>query len=254
MIVEKAFLYQLADRMKAERKLKKLSRRQLAEDSGVSERYLAEFENGRGNLSLVRFGKVCAALQTSMSKMLEGLSVVPPFAVALLGVRGAGKSTVGKKLATQWGVTFVELDKHIEKSVGLSLAQIFDLHGQQYYRQLERECLQKLIIAATPCVIATGGSIATHKDNYELLLQNTFCCWLKAKPIDHWNRVVQQGDHRPMAQRPQAFAELQRIFTRREPLYQRAHAVVDTHNRTIDAVVKDLLHTAANNNLTFASA
>ncbi|MCA9677714.1 MAG: helix-turn-helix domain-containing protein [Kofleriaceae bacterium] len=226
-------------RVRAARERLGLSRRELSERSGVSERFLAQLEGGQGNISLARFAEVAAAVATTPAELLAGVSVerrdsVP---VALLGVRGAGKSTVGERLARRLGAAFVEVDQRIEQAAGLALGEIFELHGEAYYRRLEREVLVQLLAADEPLVLATGGSIVNDAVNYGLLRERARTVWLRARAEDHWNRVVAQGDQRPMAQNPHAFAELRALLAAREGLYAAAQHVVDTGDRSIDQVV-----------------
>ncbi len=227
-------------RVRAARERLELSRRELSEKSGVSERFLAQLESGQGNISLARFADVAAALDTTPSQLLAGVSVARHAAVpvALLGVRGAGKSTVGAKLARRLGARFVEVDQRIEQAAGLSLAEIFELHGEAYYRRLEREVLVQLLGDDASVVLATGGSIVNDPVNYNLLRERTRTVWLRARAEDHWQRVVAQGDQRPMAKNPHAFAELRALLGAREALYASAQHVVDTGGHTIDEVVE----------------
>lgn len=241
--------------MRALRERQGLARRQLSETSGVSERFLAQLEAGRGNISLLRFADVAEALGTTPSELLAGASSPKNGTriVALLGVRGAGKSTVGAALADKHSVPFVEVDSRIEKSAGLTLSEIFELHGEAYYRRLEREVLTQLLADTRSMVVATGGSIVNDRENYALLRERASTVWLRAKPEDHWNRVIQQGDARPMAKNPHAFAELRALLAAREPLYANAHHVVDTSGREVDEVV-DLLGDAVRETLAGALA
>jgi len=212
------------------------TRRRLAEESGVSERFLAQLEAGSGNISLKRFAEVARALGTTPSALLAPAEA--PHAdkpIALLGVRGAGKSAVGTALAKELGARFVELDREIEVAAGLSLAQIFELHGEAYYRRVEREVLTRLL--AGPGVIATGGSIVNDPTNFALLKARAHTIWLRAKPEDHWNRVVAQGDQRPMAENPHAFEELRALLAARSKLYARADHTIDTTARRVPQVV-----------------
>jgi len=229
-------------RVRALRERQGLARRQLSEMSGVSERFLAQLESGRGNISLLRFAEVADALGTTPAELLAGASTPRngTGVVALLGVRGAGKSSVGAALATRFAVPFIEVDAQIEKAAGLRLSEIFELHGEAYYRRVEREVLGRLLGEQGAMVIATGGSIVNDRENYSLLRERSATVWLKARPEDHWNRVIQQGDERPMAKNPHAFSELRALLTAREPLYANAHHVIDTHGRDIDAVVEAL--------------
>ena len=179
------------------------SRRELAAECGVSERFLAQLETGTGNISLRRFAEVAAALGTTPAALLAptGTRHKP---IALLGVRGAGKSAVGAALAKKLGARFVEVDREIEAATGLSLAEVFALHGEAYYRRIEREVLTQLLAEPTPMVLATGGSIVNDPTNYALLRTRCTTVWLRAPAEDHWNRVVAQGDQRPMAENPHA--------------------------------------------------
>jgi XRE family aerobic/anaerobic benzoate catabolism transcriptional regulator len=162
--------------------------------------------------------------------------------VALLGLRGAGKSTVGRKLATRLSLPFIELDAAIESAAGITLAQIFELHGEAYYRRLERETLMGLLAEPQGMVIATGGSLVNDRETFRLLRRRAVTVWLKAKPEDHWNRVIQQGDERPMRKNPHAMAELRALLAAREKLYSQAEHVVDTSAVAVDGVVDRLAH------------
>jgi len=215
------------------------SRRQLSETSGLSERFLAQLESGRGNISLLRFADVAEALDTTPSELLAGAATPANGTgiVALLGVRGAGKSTIGIALAEEFEVPFIEVDQRIEQSAGLSLSEIFELHGEAYYRRLEREVLTRLLTEPRSMVLATGGSIVNDRENYAQLRERSQTVWLRAKAEDHWNRVIQQGDARPMAKNPHAFAELRALLAAREPMYANAHHVVDTTGRNVEEVV-----------------
>ncbi len=205
----------------------------------MSERFLAQLESGRGNISLLRFAEVAEALGTTPSELLAGAAAPANGTgiVALLGVRGAGKSTVGALLAAEHDVPFIEVDKRIEQAAGLRLSEIFELHGEAYYRRLEREVLTRLLTEPRSMVLATGGSIVNDRENYAVLRERSQTVWLRAKPEDHWNRVIQQGDARPMAKNPHAFAELRALLAAREPQYANAHHVVDTSSRSVDEVV-----------------
>jgi XRE family transcriptional regulator, aerobic/anaerobic benzoate catabolism transcriptional regulator len=234
-----AFLAAVGARVRARREERGLSRRQLSERSQVSERFLAQLEAGDGNISLARFAEVAAALGSSPAALLDGadLAARPPAPVALLGVRGAGKSTVGAALAARLGLPFVELDQKIEFAAGLSLGELFELHGEAHYRQLEREALRG-VLDGSPLVLATGGSIVSDEDSYALLRQRARTVWLRARAEDHWDRVIRQGDRRPMAENPHAFAQLRELLTARAPLYGSAHHVIDTSGRSLDQVVE----------------
>ncbi|HEY7958061.1 MAG TPA: shikimate kinase [Polyangia bacterium] len=205
-------------------------------------------------------GQEATALRTTLDTLLDGRDLgelrevrrwlEARFArrtapvVALLGLRGAGKSTVGKKLAARLRLRFVELDGAIERAAGLTLAEIFELHGESYYRRLERETLMALLAEPEGLVLATGGSIVNDRETYRLLRRKAVTVWLRASPEDHWNRVLQQGDQRPMAKNPHAMAELRALLAARERLYAEAEHVVDTSRtdiaETVDTLAREL--------------
>ena len=160
--------------------------------------------------------------------------------IALLGLRGAGKTTVGRRLARHLHVPFVELDRRVEEAANLSLAELFSLHGEDYYRKLERDVLQSVLADDTPMVLATGGGLVTSSDTYALLKRSAITVWLRATPEDHWNRVLRQGDRRPMADHPQAMADLRALLSSREPLYSGAQHTVETSGRGIAQIVDEV--------------
>ncbi|CAN5772844.1 helix-turn-helix transcriptional regulator [soil metagenome] len=239
--VSTGYLSSVGAAVRSHRERRGWSRRELAEHSGVSERFLAQLETGAGNISLLRFAEVAHALGTTPSVLLAGADA-PPSArpIALLGVRGAGKSAVGEALATKLRIPFVELDQQIEEAAGLPLSEVFAVHGEAYYRRVEREVLTRLLATPSPMVLATGGSIVNDPTNYGLLRARCHTIWLRAGAEDHWNRVVAQGDQRPMAENPHAFSELRALLTSREKLYARAEHTVDTAGRRIAQVVAEL--------------
>lgn len=207
-----------------------LTRRELARKSGVSERFLAELEAGTGNISVARLHDVARALGTSAGELL--VAAQPERAekrvIALVGLRGAGKSTIGKALASRLRVPFVELDALVEKDAGLSLNGLFAMHGEAYYRRLAREVLIRFLAESDGAVIATGGGIVTDREAWRLLQKRCTTVWLQATPEDHWKRVLAQGDVRPGAASPHAQEELKALLKAREPLYAQAQLAVDT--------------------------
>ena len=224
--------------VRAQRELRGWSRRELARRCRVSERFLAQLEGGTGNISLRRFADVAHALGTHPSALLASADAPPANKpIALLGVRGAGKSSVGAALARKRGLPFFELDQAIEDTAGLPLSEIFALHGEAYYRRIEREVLMRVLTEPVPMVLATGGSIVNDPTNYALLRSRCHTIWLRAAAEDHWNRVVAQGDQRPMAENPHAFAELRALLAAREQLYAHADVTIDTSGRRVADVV-----------------
>jgi XRE family aerobic/anaerobic benzoate catabolism transcriptional regulator len=165
--------------------------------------------------------------------------------IALIGLRGAGKSTLGKMLAKKIGWSFVELNKEIEAQNGLSVAEIIALYGQEGFRRLEQVALGQLLARKELMVLATGGGIVSEALTFDLILSSFYTIWLKAKPEEHMARVRRQGDLRPMADDRSAMAELRTILLSREPLYARASAVVDTAGLSIDNAASRLIDAVA---------
>jgi len=232
------YLHAVGAAVRARRDAHGWSRRELAEQCGVSERFLAQLETGDGNISLRRFAEVAHALGTTPSALLASADApAHERPIALLGLRGAGKSAVGSALAKKIGVTFVELDQQIEAAAGLPLGELFALHGEAYYRRVEREVLERLLQTPSRMVVATGGSIVNDPTNYALLRAHCRTVWLRAAAEDHWNRVVAQGDKRPMAENPHAFAELRALLAARDALYARADVTIETSKQTVKKVV-----------------
>ncbi|MGH9411046.1 MAG: shikimate kinase [Vicinamibacterales bacterium] len=215
--------------------------RQLAERSGVSVRFLVQLESGRANISVKRLTDLANAFGVSPAELLRDDAPRGHRIIALLGLRGAGKTTIGKQLARRLHVPFVELDRRIEKAADMSLSELFSLYGEEYYRRLERETLVRMLAAKQPMVLATGGGIVTSPETFALLRQHATTIWLRASPEDHWNRVVRQGDRRPMADHPQAMADLRALLAAREPLYAASDKTIDTSRRSVAAAVADLV-------------
>ena len=164
-----------------------------------------------------------------------------PQVVALLGLRGAGKSSVGQEVAASTGVPFVELDEQIEGEAGLTLEEVFALHGEPYYRRLEARCMMSLLADRRPAVVALSGGIVHNEDAFETIRRRCVTVWLKARPLEHMSRVQAQGDHRPMANRSDAMAELRAILKAREPLYRLADYTVDTSGRSVHDVASEIV-------------
>lgn len=219
------------------RQARKLTLRSLAERSGLSLRFLMEVEGGRGNISIRRLGDLAAALGVAPTDLVAAPASDRPTIVALLGLRGAGKTTVGRRLARRLKVRFVELDREIEARAGLALGEVFTLHGEEYYRRLEHDTLVDLLADPRAMVVAVGGGLVTSGDTYALLRRHARTVWLRARPEDYWARVVRQGDRRPMNQHPRAEEALRRLVEQRDPLYANADLTVDTSTLPAAGVV-----------------
>lgn len=273
---EAAYLARLGERVREIRARRGMSRKALAHASGVSERYLAQLEGGEGNVSVLLLRQIAQALDvaetqllsdrepqsTEIALILQFLRRLPPAAlaavrrrlvqefgdaplerrqrIALIGLRGAGKSTLGVRLADALDVPFIELDREVEREAGTTLSEIFLMYGQPGYRRYELRALERTLATHERCVIATGGSIVSEPATYELLLSTCFTVWLKAAPEEHMARVIAQGDMRPMAGNVEAMDDLRRILEGRAPLYAQADAVVDTAGRTVDQSLASL--------------
>ena len=248
---------------------------------GVSERYLAELERGAGNASLLVLRQIADALGLEVAQLigdqperpidltlaihqLDRLSAEElaearrllaqrfgrPSAstqgrIALVGLRGAGKTTLGEQAAQALSMPFVELDREVERASGMELSEIFSTHGQAVYRRLERQCLETIVERFDRVVIAAGGSLVTEPATYDLLLSSCFVVWLSAKPDEHMGRVLAQGDLRPMAEGPQAMDDLKSILESRAALYAKADAEVNTSDRNESQALAALLEAVA---------
>lgn len=242
----------LGEAVRARRTALGITLRELATRAGVSVRFLAQLEAGEGNVSIVRLQEIARALGASLGELVAE-SEKPsgpararkksdvPRVVALLGLRGAGKSSLGARAAAALGVPFVELDALVAREAGMSLATIFEMHGEAYYRRVEHEALRKFLERSRGAVLATGGSLVTAPATYELLRRGATTVWLKARPRDHWDRVVAQGDVRPMQDRPAAMTELKELLDKRGPLYEQADYVINTSAMPIDQAVSRLV-------------
>jgi XRE family aerobic/anaerobic benzoate catabolism transcriptional regulator len=234
-------LTRLGRRVRARRLERGWTLREIAQRSGMSPRFLVQLEAGRGNISVGRLVEVARALETSAGALLTDAADAGPIRViALLGVRGAGKTTIGKRLARRLQVPFVELDRRIEQAAELGLGELFSLHGEGHYRRLERDVLEAVLGERRSMVLATGGGLVASPDTYALLRRSCVTVWLRATPEDHWNRVVRQGDRRPMADHPQAMADLRALLAARETLYAGADYTVDTSSKSVERVVAEV--------------
>jgi len=239
-MAEGPLLTTIGARVRARRASMGWTLRDVAERSGISTRFLADLETGRGNISVRRLANVARALDMPVVSLFPS-DDEKGAVVALVGLRGAGKSTVGKALGQHLKTRFVELDALIETEADLSLAELFSLHGEAYYKRLAYGVLLKLLAKDEPLVLATGGSVVTDAETWQLLKRRTHSVWLKASPEDHWKRVLKQGDTRPMANRASATAamtELRSIIAERTPLYSEAAQTIDTGAIRVNEAVR----------------
>jgi XRE family aerobic/anaerobic benzoate catabolism transcriptional regulator len=228
------YLGRLGERVRAWRAAHAMTRKALALASGVSERYLAQLESGQGNISVLLLRKLAHAMQVPVEVLVREHGAAARSArIALLGLRGAGKSTLGAKLAQALHMPFIELDREVETEAGAPLGEVFSLYGQEAFRRFERKALARVLQQTPRAVIATGGSLVNDPDTYNLLLDHCTCVWLKATPEEHMQRVMAQGDMRPFKGSPAALEEIRRLLADRGRLYSRADAALDTSGRTV---------------------
>ncbi|MGC2112097.1 MAG: helix-turn-helix transcriptional regulator [Candidatus Korobacteraceae bacterium] len=278
---ESDYLKLLGERVRQTRARRGMTRKILARDSGVSERYLAQLETGQGNISILLLRQIASALDIPLEALvLQGAEppvdlvhtteflrqlpaaelvearrlLVQHFGgvdvearrgrIALIGLRGAGKSTLGAMLGDRLKVPFLELDRLIEQESGVSLSAIFDLYGQSGFRRLERRCLDQVIERHPRFVLATGGSLVSEPATFERLLTMCFTVWLRATPEEHMQRVIAQGDMRPMADNRESMSDLKRILEVREPLYRKADITINTSEHAVQESLEDLARAA----------
>jgi XRE family transcriptional regulator, aerobic/anaerobic benzoate catabolism transcriptional regulator len=235
------FLVALGERVRSLRERRGMTRRALSAAADVSERHLANLEYGVGNASILVLLQVAAALQCSLAQLLGAGSAHDGHGaharsrrVALVGLRGAGKSTLGQRLADDLGVAFVELSRQIEKSAGCSISEILALYGQSAYRRYERRALEESIQRYPQAVIATPGGIVSDAATFSVLLAQCTSVWLSAAPQDHMKRVVAQGDMRPMRASAEAMKDLRSILASRAPFYSKAEFHIDTSAQPLE--------------------
>jgi XRE family transcriptional regulator, aerobic/anaerobic benzoate catabolism transcriptional regulator len=265
----------IAVRVREARKSRGLPRRVLSEMSGVSPRYLAQLEAGEGNISVILLQRVAGALELKIEALLaetmpldrdaeriaQVFSKANPdvqqqvrallFAqsktelragrICLIGLRGAGKSTLGRLAGDALGLPFVELNKEIEAASDMPIAEVMALYGQEGYRELEAEALERVGAKHDKMILAVAGGIVAEKTTYTRLLQRFHTVWVHTSPAEYMQRVRAQGDVRPMEGNPAAMTQLKNLLDTRTPLYERADAQINTSNRPVKASLKDLL-------------
>jgi XRE family aerobic/anaerobic benzoate catabolism transcriptional regulator len=260
----------LGKRVREIRDRRGMTRKLVAREAGVSERHLAHLEAGDGNVSIVLLHNIARALNVPLIELLAPetedtvekrlirrfLERLPQHRleevvfrlmrdfgheeavrrkrIALIGLRGAGKSTLGNRLAREEGMPFIELDREIEKETGIPGREIFSLYGQSGYRRIEKRTLERVLRDHPRAVISVGGGVVSQPESFEMLLSQCLTVWVKAQPEEHMARVMSQGDLRPMAGNDEAMEDLKRILGARLPLYAKADTVLDTSGETVD--------------------
>lgn len=279
-----AYLHRLGERVRMLRSQRAMSRKVLARQAKVSERYIAQLEAGLGNCSIVLLRRIARAIGMPVTQLVHDgsdppldlvlltqfLERLPPQdlvearrilterfrstpsdepaqrqRIALIGLRGGGKSTLGAMLAEHMDVPFIELDREVERRAGATLSEIFDMFGQETFRRAEREALEDVLKRHDRFVLATGGSIVTEPGTLEMLLSSCFTVWIRAEPHEHMKRVMAQGDMRPMANSSRAMDDLISILNSREPLYARADATLTTTGRSPEQNLSELMRMIA---------
>ena len=272
-------LKEIGTRLREARRSRGWSRETLAAKAGLSSRFLVDVESGHGNIAFTRLNDLCVALDMPLVSLLNGLASstsalkspsslyastltllsrcnpqllqevnlmlsrqldASPNKIALVGLRGAGKTTIGKKVAKRLKWKFIELDEKIEKTAGLTLQNIFEVQGEDYYRSLEKQTLMEFLTDPEPVVIAAAGGIVSREESFDLLRKHCLTFWLKANPEDHWNRVLKQ-DPRPITNYPNAFAQLQNLLRQRQPLYSLADFTINTSDLKPDRSVAKIV-------------
>ncbi len=239
-----AYLARLGERVRAWRAGERRTRRSLAAASGVSERYLAQLEAGRGNVSILLLRRIAHAMELPVEMLVREHDPEPRRGrIALVGLRGAGKSTLGGRLARALQVPFVELDREVEREAGVPLSEVFSMYGQDAFRRFERKALGRVLKEHARAVIAAGGSLVNDPETWRLLLEQCYCVWLKARPEEHMARVIAQGDLRPFRGRAAALDEIRHLLAERDRLYARADAAVDTSGKPLKQAYSELKRT-----------
>ncbi|MGB2670743.1 MAG: helix-turn-helix transcriptional regulator [Candidatus Acidiferrum sp.] len=273
---ENSFLLFLGKRVRELRNRRGMTRKMMAREAEVSERHLAQLEAGEGNVSIVLLRRIASALRVSLAELFEREAETPreklliqrflerlpahrvedamfrlmrEFGdeekarrkrVALIGLRGAGKSTLGSRLGQELNIPFIELDQEIEKDTGMPLGEIFSLYGQTGYRSIEKRLLERVLHEHERAVLSVGGGVVSEKETYDHLLSSCYTVWVKARPEEYLARVIAQGDSRLMAGSNQAMEDLRRILEAREPLYRKADLYLETSGHSVDESFADL--------------
>lgn len=270
------YIMRIGQRINVIRSRRGMIRKDLSKHSGVSERYLAQTETGKANISIALLWRIAHALNVEIADLLpetasgsinttllnlmrnltniqqeEGFAVLKKHfsepaqkgkGVALIGLRGAGKTRLGGILADEFKVPFVRLGSVIEDLAQMEIGELISLGGQNAFRRLEKQALVHVIENHQGSVIEIGGSLVSQSETFNLLLDSFFCIWLKASPQEHMQRVMDQGDLRPMEGNKEALEDLRLILAEREPEYRLADCTLDTTHRNITDCILELVN------------
>jgi XRE family aerobic/anaerobic benzoate catabolism transcriptional regulator len=270
-----SLIVRVGERVRKARERKGIPRRVLSENSGVSPRYLAQLEAGEGNISIGLLQRVAIALDHRIEWLMteddpwnsDVLHVADLFRganaetrqqvmqllrpesagemraqrICLIGLRGAGKSTLGQRAGDTLGIPFVELNREIEEQSGMPVNEVMALYGQEGYRKLEAQAVSRVVQTHDTMILAVAGGIVAAPDTYTTLLNRFHTVWVKASPSEHMERVQAQGDTRPMAGNPEAMKEQKAILTSREALYEKAQVSLDTTGKSLEQSLQELL-------------
>lgn len=235
----------IAARVRRLRRQAGLTRRALAGASGISERYLAQLETAGANVSIAVLCRLAGALDVGLHALVPDggepvASARSQPAIALIGLRGAGKTTLGRWVAERHHVSYIPLSERIASSVGMAVGELLELGGIAAFRRAEKEALRELCRVDRAMVVETSGGLVEAEDTFDLLLSRFVTVWIKASPQEHMARVINQNDLRPMAGRERAMDELEALLEQRSKLYARADHVIDTCGRDITACGHEL--------------
>lgn len=275
---ESAYTEVIGERVRATRARRGMARKQLSAESNISERYLAQLEGGKANISIVLLHRLAKAMVVPLTDLLPGsdtralpaeldalLGRLEPeqlnkayrlladhfeprrrrlCGVALIGLRGGGKTTLGERIASELQVPFLRISEVVEDIAGMSLSEIMALGGQSSYRRMELEALDKTLEQHHFSIIEAGGSLVSEPETYQRLLQHFFTVWIQASPEEHMQRVIAQGDTRPIQGNRRAMDDLRRILIEREADYRKADYILSTSHRSIDNCFDELVSVA----------